>query len=551
MNFARALLLAFIAALLLAPPALAAKGFEFGVTAGEVTSSGALLWGKATKSGKYSLEVARNRKFKGKTTQSVAAKKGHDNTMQKRVKGLRPNTKYWFRFVGKHNRPTRPPPACARRRCSARSGSASSSSSKRSDVGTFRTAPKPKQNATIRFAWSGDQDFNPEPGKTTPYWNNGEVLSRMKAERNNFNVMLGDTIYSDSEVPGRLQPIALSVKQKWEKYKVNLANKNLQALRRSAGFYSHWDDHEFVNDFSPAENSFDNDVNVNGHTLYNRGEQAFRDYAPVSWSKQNGIYRTVRWGRNLEVFFLDQRSFRSANADANHVCDNPDTHSPDVAPTAPQTTRNFFALVTPSLAQPVSQACLDTIRSPNRTYLGQRQLKRFLKDVKASKARFKVIMNELPIQQYYVLPYDRWEGFEAERQRVLTELQSVKNVIFLTTDVHATLVNDARFQTLESGGAKNSGIMDVTVGPVATANFGLEIDNTTGQAGSATLVDSLFFTPPPPSGIGMQCSVIDQFSYGEVTVTGSKLTVTPKDLNGTPQMDGANPCGPFVLNYKP
>ena len=28
-------------------------------------------------------------------------------------------------------------------------------------------------------------------------------------------------------------------------------------------------------------------------------------------------------------------------------------------------------------------------------------------------------MNEMPIQQYYVLPYDRWEGYEAERQRVL------------------------------------------------------------------------------------------------------------------------------------
>ena len=188
----------------------------------------------------------------------------------------------------------------------------------------------------------------------------------------------------------------------------------------------------------------------------------------------------------------------------------------------------------------MSQACLDTIRSPNRTYLGKRQLDRFLKDVKSSTARFKVIMNELPIQQYYVLPYDRWEGFEAERQRVLTELQGVKNVIFLTTDVHATLVNDARFQTLESGGAKNSGIMDVTVGPVATANFGLEIDLATGGSGNGALVDTAFLTPPPPAGIGMQCSVLDQFSYGEVTVTGSKLTVTPKDSNGKPQMDGAN-----------
>jgi alkaline phosphatase D len=525
MNHARAFLLALVATLLLASPALAAKGFQFGVTAGEVTSSSAVLWGKAAKSGKYKLDIALERKFKRFKRQSVAAKKSHDNTVQKRVKRLKPNKRYWFRFVGKRG--------------------------KRSAVGTFRTAPKPKQNATIKFAWSGDQDFNPEPGKTTPFWNNGEVLARMKAERNHFNVMLGDTIYSDSEVPGRLTPIALSVKQKWAKYRINLGNRNLQVLRRSAGFYSHWDDHEFVNDFSPAENEFDNAVNVNGRTLYNRGQKAFRDYSPVRWSKRNGLYRTVRWGRNLEVFFLDQRSFRSANADANHVCDNPDTGMPDVAPTAPQTTRNLFALVTPSLAQPVSQACLDTIRSPNRTYLGQRQLARFLKDVKSSTARFKVIMNELPIQQYYVLPYDRWEGFEAERQRVLTELQGVKNVIFLTTDVHATLVNDARFQTLESGGAKNSGIMDVTVGPVATANFGLEIDNTTGQQGSATLVDNLFFTPPPPSGIGMQCSVIDQFSYGEVTVTGSKLTVTPKDSTGKPQMDGPNPCGPFVLNYQP
>ena len=245
MNFARALLLALVAGLLLAPPALAAKGFQLGVTAGEVTSSSAVLWGKANKSGGYSLEVARNGKFKGKTSQSVTAKKGRDNTVQKQVKRLHANTKYWFRFTGKGG--------------------------KRSDVGTFKTAPKPKQNATIKFAWSGDQDFNPEPGKTAPFWNNGEVLARMKAERNNFNVMLGDTIYSDSEVPGRLQPIALSVKQKWAKYKINLGNKNLQALRRSAGFYSHWDDHEFVNDFSPAENEFDNDVIVNGeHALQPR-----------------------------------------------------------------------------------------------------------------------------------------------------------------------------------------------------------------------------------------------------------------------------------------
>ena len=510
--------------LVAAPSAYAARGFTSGVAAGEVTSKSAVMWGKAKKSGGYSLDVATNRRFRNFKPHFVVAKKSRDNTVQLRVKRLKPNKRYWFRFVGNRG--------------------------KRSDVGTFMTAPKPSQSRTIKFGWSGDQDFNPEPGQSKPFWNDGGVLRRMKAERNAFNVMLGDTIYSDSEVPDRLNPIALSVKQKWAKYKINLGSKALRALRGSAGFYSQWDDHEFVNDFSPAENSFDNGVNVNGHTLYRRGMKAFRDYAPVQWTSRSGLYRKFRWGKNLEVFFLDERSFRSANADEGGVCDNPQTHSPDLAPTLPQTTRNLFAAVIPSLAEPVSQQCLDRINSPDRTFLGERQLNRFLRDIRRSTARFKVIMNELPIQQYYSLPYDRWEGFEAARKEILGRLQTVKNVIFLTTDVHATLINDARFQTLEQGGPQNSGIFDVTVGPVATANFGLEIDQATGRQGSGALVDTAFFTPPPPGGVGMQCSVVDQFSYGQVTVTKSRLTVTPKDIDGQQITDNGQPCG-VTLEFKP
>jgi phosphodiesterase/alkaline phosphatase D-like protein len=523
MRMNRVLALTLITLLLLAPTAYAARGFSSGVAAGEVTASSAVLWGKAARSGRYSLEVARNRKFNGSKAQSVRARKGHDNTVQETVNRLRPGTRYWFRFVGNRG--------------------------KRSDVGTFMTAPTPSQNRTIEFAWSGDQDFNAQPGQSIPFWNDGGVLRQMRAERNAFNVMLGDTIYSDSEIPGRLNPIALSVKQKWAKYRINLRNKALRALRGSAGFYSQWDDHEFVNDFSPAENSFDNNVNVNGRTLYRRGMQAFRDYAPVRWTKRDGLYRSMRWGRNLELFFLDERSFRSANADEGGVCNNPQTNRPDFAPTAPQSTRNAFALVVPSLAQPVSQACLDRINSPDRTFLGKRQLNRFLSAIKSSNARFKVIMNEMPIQQYYLLPYDRWEGFEAERKQILRELQSVKNVIFLSTDVHATLINDARFQTLEQGGPQNSGIMDVTVGPVATANFALEVDQATGRQNSGVLADTAFFTPPPPNGLGMQCAVLDQFSYGQVKVTTSRLTITPKNINGRPLNDDGRPCGPVVLNY--
>jgi phosphodiesterase/alkaline phosphatase D-like protein len=523
MRMHRLLPLALLTLLLLAPSAHAARGFSLGVAAGDVSATSAILWAKAKKSGRYTLEVAANRRFtRDLHTRTVRARASHDNTVQGKIGRLTPGRGYFYRFV---NGP------------------------RRSDIGAFRTAPRPSQNVAVEFAWSGDQDFNSEPGQTKPFWNDGGVLRRMKAERNAFNVMLGDTIYSDSEVPNRLNPIALTVQQKWAKYKVNLANRALRALRGSAGFYSHWDDHEFVNDFSPAESSFDNNVNISGGTLYNRGVRAFRDYAPVRWTRRDGLYRSFRWGKNLELFFLDERSFRSANADEGGVCNNPQTGQPDLAPTAPQSTRAAFALLVPSFAEPVSQACLDRIRSSARTFLGQRQKTRFVRAVANSTARFKVILNELPIQQFYALPYDRWEGFEAERQEILGRLQPVKNVIFLTTDVHSTLINDARFRTLEQGGPQNSGIFDVTVGPVATANFALEVDQATGRQGAGQLIDSAFFTPPPPQGVGMQCAVLNQFSYGQVRVTRSRLTVTPKDINGNPLMDDGRPCGPVVLNY--
>ena len=50
-------------------------------------------------------------------------------------------------------------------------------------------------------------------------------------------------------------------------------------------------------------------MNIDGHLLYNRGVNAFRDYAPVSYKSTDGFYRRFRWGRNLALFCLDERSF--------------------------------------------------------------------------------------------------------------------------------------------------------------------------------------------------------------------------------------------------
>ena len=251
----------------------------------------------------------------------------------------------------------------------------------------------------------------------------------------------------------------------------------------------------------------------------------------------------------------DRRSFRSAKASAGGKCDNPaGSGNEDLAPTAPQSTRSVFGLVVPQLRNPAPPACVAAIKDPNRTYLGKRQLGRFLSAVRKSSARFKVIMNELPIQQYYALPYDRWEGYEAERRRLMDFLtaKGIKNTVFLTTDVHANLVNTIKFSTLgENGPPVDTGLFDITTGPVATMTYHKEVATALGSAGAADLFRAVVLHGGPPTGVAMKCAADDVYSYGQVSVTSSALTVTLKDSKGAPVKEDASiggaQCGPYVI----
>jgi phosphodiesterase/alkaline phosphatase D-like protein len=251
----------------LVPASASAAGFSLGVAAADVSSSSAILWAHATSSGPTTLEVAKTKTFgRLEKTKNVSAAKSHDNAVQANVTGLKSNTKYFYRW---------------------RQGT------KRSAVGTFKTAPSASSNATVKFGWSGDADAQAPKGSTTPFYNRFEVYKRMQAEGNAFNFNFGDTIYSDTEVGTRAAngdftpaaPTALTVKAKWAKYKQNLALTNLSNLRGSGAIYNHWDDHEFINDFTKAEH---------GSAIYKAGVAAFRDYMPVTYSPANGIYPSAR-----------------------------------------------------------------------------------------------------------------------------------------------------------------------------------------------------------------------------------------------------------------
>src|SRR3954470_5814895 len=293
----RLLLAAALVSLAAAVPSTAnARAFSYGVSSAEVTSSSAVLWARALKSGKASLVVALNKKFtKKRITKKLFAKKSSDLTLQTRVAGLKAGTRYYFFFFqGKQ----------------------------RSVIGTFKTAPKPTQAKNIRFAVTGDADGLRENGHN--YWNKAgsadmATYKAMTHEKNDFNVNLGDTIYSDGGSERGI-PRSFDVDGKRGRYRLNLTYPNLLNMRASGPVYNQWDDHEFVDDYTPQSQACDvGSVATPQYAcpipnIWSAGVKAFREYMPVTYSEQNGTYRRFRWGQNLEVFILDERSFRSLRA---------------------------------------------------------------------------------------------------------------------------------------------------------------------------------------------------------------------------------------------
>ena len=537
---------ALVGALVAVPStASGARAFTYGVSAAEVTPTSALLWAHAVKSGKVRIVVALDRRFtKGRVTKTLAATKANDLTVQARVRGLTPGRRYRYYFI---------------------------QGRQRSLIGAFTTAPKPTAAKTIRFAVTGDADGIRTGGQN--YWNkdganNFATYDAMTREKNDFNVNLGDTMYSDAGTSLGFAR-AFTLAQKRAKYKLGLSYPKLVALRQSGAVYNQWDDHEFVDDFNRHSEGCDvGSIFTDGYAcdigaIWKAGVKAFREYMPVTYSAQNGTYRTFRWGKNLQIFILDERSFRSLRASevkkdpsaaepTAHVCDT--AGNDDVAPRIPQRLRNTFALLYPALATPIAPECLAALNDSKRTMLGTRQYNAFTSAIRKSTAKWKVIVNEVPMMEFGINPYDDWEGYEHEREKLLTFLKNtVKNVAIVTTDFHTNWVNDARIKTWpEDGGPVPSGVKEFIGGGVADDLFGHEIDGVTGQADTWKLIDGAFLNQAPPNGPGMECSNMVTYGYIQVEASASSLKVVLKDNTGKQMTNSADgkPCGPWVLPAK-
>lgn len=494
-------------------------GFPLGVSVGEVTPTSAMFWTRSSKSGPVVLLVSRNagrvgcsipsgaRALTGVRRRIVLATARSDYTVRTTLAGLRPATRYFYRFC-------------------ARSGS---------PLGQFETAPPTNADVPIRFALTGDADGAINPATGAPAYNRFEVYRRMAAAANDFNVNVGDVMYSDSAVAG--VPPALTVDEKWAKYRLNLTYANLRVLRSRAALYSHWDDHEFTDNFNRPQF---------GEELFAAGAKAFLDYNPVRFQPATGLYRSFRWGRNAELFFLDVRAFRGAPASLNPACTNAVTGLPDFLPLLPQRLRETLGPqigLSPQAAAVLSPDCKAAIEDPARPMLGAAQLRAFENAISRSRATFKIVVNPVPIQEIYWDPFDRWEGYAAERRSLLAFLRTrVRNLVFLSTDFHANMINNVRLSTFGEGGPSiDTGFVEFVTGPVALKTFAADTDQKTGFPGAAGAVRR-FLKAPRPLGIAMRCAALDAYGYAQVHVTSKAITIALRDAQGRPVRE--TPSGP-------
>jgi alkaline phosphatase D len=198
-------------------------------------------------------------------------------------------------------------------------------------TGGFRTAPAAEQAERVVFTVSTGQAF---PDRDGPHGYN--IYAPMLDLDPSFFVHTGDIVYYD-----RLAKNAALARYHWQRTYSLPSNV---AFHRQVGSYFIKDDHDaWVNDCWPTMNS-----PFMGELTFAQGLEIFREQVPMG----DRTYRTLRWGKDLQIWLVEGRDFRSPNT------------MPD---------------------------------GPEKTIWGEDQMKWFQDTVKASDATFRILISPTPV----------------------------------------------------------------------------------------------------------------------------------------------------------
>lgn len=198
--------------------------------------------------------------------------------------------------------------------------------------GRFRTAPDSDVAQRITFSVVTGQDYPRRDDQA----NGHKIYSEMQKLDLDFFVHTGDIEYYDK--PGPYADTVPLARFKWNRIFSLPFQRSFH--NRTASYFIK-DDHDTLkNDCWPGQNY--------GELTWDEGLSIYREQVPMGGK----TYRTIRWGKDLQVWFVEGRDFRSAN------------NMPD---------------------------------GPEKTIWGNAQKRWFFESVKASDATFRILISPTPI----------------------------------------------------------------------------------------------------------------------------------------------------------
>ena len=337
--------------------------------------------------------------------------------------------------------------------------------------GRLRTPPAARR--TIRFCFSGDEagqgwGINPE-------WGGMKMYEVMRKADPDFFIHSGDQIYADGPIKAEVRlddgslwknvvteakaHVAQTLADFRGNFAYNLLDNNKRHFTAQVPVLVQWDDHETRNNWYPGQTLGDERYTERSASLLAAyARRAMFEYNPfrIDPVDPERIYRSFSYGPSLEVFMIDERSYRGPNT-------------------------------------PNRQATLDA----ESAFLGAEQLRWLKRALLDSRATWKVIASDMPIS--IVVPdlnsdvpkgtYEAWAngddgpplGRELEIASLLGFIKNngIKNVVWVTADVHY-----ASATHYDPGHAKFTDFTpfwEFVAGPINAGTFGPgDIDKTFG-----------------------------------------------------------------------
>ena len=462
-----------------------------GVQSGDVSADGGVVWARADRPSQMLVEVATSDSFaNARALPPIAALPESDFTAKMLLENLPAGQEIFYRV---------------RFRDLAHIGIESEPA-----VGRFRTAPGDRRD--VSFVWGGDVagqgwGINPDDGGMFTF-------ATMRKHRPDFLLHSGDTVYADGPIKGEVtlpdgkiwknvttpekSKVAETLDEFRAAHKYNFMDEHLRAFNAEVPVFVQWDDHEVTNNWSLSKELPAAYTERNITVLAARAARAFHEMYPMreSITEPGRIYRTLNYGPHLDVFMLDERSYRGANG-ANQ----------------------------------------ETAYGPESYFLGPAQLAWLKRGLLNSRATWKVIASDMPLS---IIVYDdarnkkgseavaQGDGPPRGRELEIADLlrfiktSGVVNTVWLTADVHYAAAHYYNPDKAQFG--EFDPFWEFVSGPLHAGTFGPnDLDNTFGP-------EVKFIKAPGPDKQNLPPSAGMQF-FGHVRIDGAsgQMTVTLRD----------------------